>query len=59
VRGLAGVAALTLGFLSVVPAETPEVDKNSNAAGEMRLPASWLMRLKAYGHFRIYLLVLH
>ena len=37
-RALAGVAALTLGFLSVVPAicaaETPEVDNNSNAAGE-------------------------
>ena len=36
-RGLAGVAALTLGFLSIVPAicaaETLEVDKNSNAAG--------------------------
>jgi hypothetical protein len=38
VRALVGVAALTLGFLSVVPAicaaETPEVDNNSNAAGE-------------------------
>jgi hypothetical protein len=38
VKALAGVAALTLGFLSVVPAihaaETPEVDKNSNAAGK-------------------------
>jgi hypothetical protein len=38
VKALAGVAALTLGFLSVVPAicaaETPEVVNNSNAAGE-------------------------
>jgi hypothetical protein len=37
-NALAGVAVLTLGFLSVVPAiraaETPEIDKNSNAAGE-------------------------
>ena len=37
-KAFAGVASLTLGFLSVVPAicaaETPEVDKNSNAAGE-------------------------
>jgi hypothetical protein len=33
-----GVAAFTLAFLSLVPAiraaETPEVDRNSNAAGE-------------------------
>jgi hypothetical protein len=38
VKALAGVAVLTLGFLFVVPAicaaETSEVDKNSNAAGE-------------------------
>ena len=43
-KALAGVAALTLGFLSVVPAiraaETPEDDKNSNAAGEPFAPDS-------------------
>jgi hypothetical protein len=38
VNALAGVAVLTLGFLSIAPAiraaETPEVDRNSNAAGQ-------------------------